>query len=318
MSNKFLNEDDQQLLDDTKAVYDQYAVEKDEPKIEAGWIRAALYFIATILGSIVSGTLLIGIVLAMGYSMDDLASLMGGGDTPIHIFLIAQTLTMILTLLVTWLFMKYINRRPFVEIGFQWKGYQADAAIGFFLGVALISIGFGALILLGQIGIENITLDPVKLLMAFLLMVVVSVNEEVMVRGYIQKNLTDSFGKWWGLIVASIIFSILHGMNPNITAIPLINIMLAGLLLGIYYMHCNNLWFPIMLHLTWNFCQGPIYGFEVSGMDLNALITQKMLGDNVLLSGGEFGFEGSLLATGLIILSILGVHFYYQRKEELA
>jgi hypothetical protein len=58
------------------------------------------------------------------------------------------------------------------------------------------------------------------------------------------------------------------------------------------------------MHLTWNFFQGPIFGFEVSGIESESIINQSVTGSDYI-TGGEFGFEGSLLATALIIVLIL-------------
>ena len=58
------------------------------------------------------------------------------------------------------------------------------------------------------------------------------------------------------------------------------------------------------MHLTWNFFQGPVFGFEVSGIEAESIINQSVSGSD-LLTGGAFGFEGSLLCTFAIVLMIL-------------
>jgi len=81
--------------------------------------------------------------------------------------------------------------------------------------------------------------------------------------------------------------------------------------LGIYYIHKQNLWFPIGIHFTWNLFQGAVLGFEVSGTKTVSMITQNIQG-NELITGGEFGFEASLLATILMIVSIIVIHLKYR------
>ena len=92
--------------------------------------------------------------------------------------------------------------------------------------------------------------------------------------------------------------------TPNINFLATLNLFLAGIVLGIYYIHKSNLWLPIGMHLTWNFFQGPVFGFEVSGIEAESIINQSVSGSD-LLTGGAFGFEGSLLCTFAIVLMIL-------------
>lgn len=88
----------------------------------------------------------------------------------------------------------------------------------------------------------------------------------------------------------------------------------AGILLGISYIFTKNLWFPIALHFSWNFFQGPIFGFQVSGTNSETLISQTING-NELLTGGQFGLEGSIIATVLCSLGILLFWMIYKKQN---
>ena len=70
-----------------------------------------------------------------------------------------------------------------------------------------------------------------------------------------------------------------------------------------------------MLHFSWNFFQGPVFGFEVSGINFGSIITQSVSGHE-LITGGEFGFEGSILASCLTALAIILVHFFYRKERK--
>jgi membrane protease YdiL (CAAX protease family) len=93
----------------------------------------------------------------------------------------------------------------------------------------------------------------------------------------------------------------------------MINIFLAGILLGINYIYTKNLWFAILFHLSWNFIQGPLLGYKVSGVNLPSLLQTSMNGD-LLLTGGDFGFEGSIFDLAITILTILILYLVYERK----
>ena len=117
--------------------------------------------------------------------------------------------------------------------------------------------------------------------------------------------------KYIALLISSILFAMLHLGNENMSLLPFINLFLAGILLGIYYIHKQNLWFSIGMHLTWNFFQGPIFGFEVSGNKTASIVVQEISG-NELITGGEFGSEGSLVATVLMMILIIIIDRKYK------
>ena len=95
--------------------------------------------------------------------------------------------------------------------------------------------------------------------------------------------------------------------------IAFINIFIAGVLLGINYIYTKNLWFAIFFHFSWNFFQGPVLGFQVSGIELPTLLQQNSNG-SILLTGGKFGLEASWLVTIAMSLTVLILYFIFQKK----
>jgi hypothetical protein len=75
----------------------------------------------------------------------------------------------------------------------------------------------------------------------------------------------------------------------------------SGLFLASGYLRTRQLWLPIGLHIGWNFFEGPLFGFAVSGTGPFTLIRQVPTGPE-LLTGGAFGPEA-----GLIVLPALGI-----------
>jgi len=117
------------------------------------------------------------------------------------------------------------------------------------------------------------------------------------------------------LLLSSIIFSLLHLLNPGISVFSLINIVLAGILLGASYLYTRNLAFPLSLHLFWNWIQGPILGFKVSGNDTSTSLLSLQLEENNPLNGGDFGFEGSILSSILIVIFTIIIIFLHEKKK---
>jgi len=143
---------------------------------------------------------------------------------------------------------------------------------------------------------------------------IVAIVEEVLFRGYILRNLMISFNKYIALIISSLLFSAIHGFNPNIDLFGFIDLFLAGILLGISYIFTKNLWFPIALHFSWNLTQ-TFLGFNVSGQDVYSIVEFKIT-ENNLLNGGNFGFEGSIFSIISQIIFTVIIWYYYNKKVQ--
>jgi membrane protease YdiL (CAAX protease family) len=145
------------------------------------------------------------------------------------------------------------------------------------------------------------TLLPVLLSTA----VVPGVLEELLFRGILFRWIEQFAGSWAALLLTSLLFGLAHIFNPNATWFSSFAIaMEAGLLLGGAYMLTRSLWMPIGLHAAWNFTQGFIFDVPVSGIDQDGLV-QAQLSGPVLLSGGTFGLEASVIA--LVIATAAGI-----------
>ena len=134
--------------------------------------------------------------------------------------------------------------------------------------------------------------------------IVPGVMEEILFRGILFRWLEQLAGSWAALILTSLLFGLAHIMNPNATWFSSFAIAVeAGLLLGGAYMLTRSLWMPIGLHAAWNFTQGFIFDVPVSGLDQDGLVEAQLSGP-VLLSGGTFGLEASVIA--LVIAAAAG------------
>ena len=142
----------------------------------------------------------------------------------------------------------------------------------------------------------------------------VALTEEILVRGYFLRNLMVSFNSYLALFISALIFSLMHLSNPNVTPVSLTIIFLSGLVLGLPYVYSKNIWFPVALHFSWNFFQGPIFGFNVSGTTIYKLIETRYKTANYW-NGGEFGFEGSVLAVFFLLSALAVVYFLFRNTK---
>ena len=285
--------------------YKKFNIGQKESLI-SGWGKIVLIIIPYLF--IVGGFQLIGGQIA-GVDMSTIES---RNDSSIQDLIIA-IFNMVGTFLVLWLFMKFVDKEPFVKLGFETKDRLKDVIYGIVIGFVIMAIGFASLIYLEEVFFLKLIFDLKELGIAILLFFIVAVVEEALFRGYVLKNLMQSFNKYVALIVSAIIFSLAHGFNPNIDLFSLLSLFGAGILLGLSYIYTKNLWFPIALHLSWNLFQS-LFGFNVSGLDTYSLV-EFTIPENNILNGGAFGFEGSYLAIIAQLLTISSIGFYYRYRK---
>lgn len=227
--------------------------------------------------------------------------------------LIISFFSLLGTSLVVWLFMKYVEKENFIELGLHTKNRLNEFYIGFLIGAIIMISGFVLLQILDEITFQKTLFDFKELIYSTLLFLAVSITEEVIARGYILRNLMLSFNKYIALIISSSLFSLMHVFNPNIDLFGLVSIFIGGIFFGITYIHTKNIWFPIALHFSWNFFQ-TVLGFNVSGKDLYSVVEFSIKEKN-LWNGGVFGFEGSIFSVIAMTISIAIIFIYYQRNK---
>ncbi len=261
------------------------------------WARILLvilvYIILTIIFQLI-GTVIAGIPLTELDTATDM-------DLTQH--LIVQGFGLIALILTVSFFRRFVDRESIASLGFVKQNRLSEWWHGFVTALVILGMGSFILYLAGLMDFTNFQLDLPTLVLGFLLFTMVSLNEEILIRGYILNNLLKSMGKYWALLISALIFMAFHLFNANLSAVAVVNLLLAGILLGSTYIYTRSLWYPISLHLFWNYLQGSVLGYSVSGEAMESVVKARPMG-NDLISGGAFGFEGSLLCTLLIILAI--------------
>ncbi|MBT7623755.1 MAG: CPBP family intramembrane metalloprotease [Flavobacteriaceae bacterium] len=274
-------------------------------KNHSGWIKSLLSFFLLVVPQFFGGIVL----LLLGYDLSKIDNANIDLNT-----MITLEYSMIISMgIMLWIFMKFIDKQPLIEIGLQTKGRLKEFNYGLIMGLVIMAFAYVSLSLIGEIVFENYTFNLEKIFLSIILFVGVSVFEEVIFRGYMLKNLLESFNPYVALFISSIFFSLIHGSNPNVTTLGLCNIFLAGFFLGASYIFTKNLWFPIALHFSWNFFQS-MFGFKVSGLDSYSII-EFTIPENNMLNGGEFGFESSLLSIIILIIGTFIIWNYFKKNN---
>lgn len=216
---------------------------------------------------------------------------------------------------IFWFFMKFVDQESWKQMGFYTKNRVSDLFTGIGIGLVIMLAGYYLLLILDEIYFKELVFNPVELLIAVLLFVIVAFVEETLLRGYVLRNLMLSFNKYSALLVSSVLFAAMHAFNPNVDFFSLFNIFLAGILLGISYLYTKNLWFPIGLHFGWNLFQS-LFGFNVSGQDFYSIV-EYTITEPTLWNGGNFGFEGSFFSIIFQLITITAIVGYYNRHRNI-
>lgn len=294
-------------------------------KVRSGWKIAAVLGASLGIITVISmfvGILFSGILMASGdiiYGTDPLTvnytergkQLM---DKITLVVMFFQEVIMVFTPVIAW---RFIIKRKLKDMGLTaLKTNYRELISGLLLGAASISIVFAAIVLTGNASVAtwkpNFHIDQLIYLFLFIL---VGFAEEILGRGFIMSVLRQTKSLPAILIISSIIFAVMHSSNSGIGILPYINLALVGALFGYMYLKSCNLWMCIGYHITWNYFQGNVYGFKVSGMDTTGILSTTYQTNN-FLNGGAFGPEGGLFVTAIILLGFLVVRFYYRNTRK--
>ncbi|HZA93946.1 MAG TPA: CPBP family intramembrane glutamic endopeptidase, partial [Gemmatimonadales bacterium] len=132
-----------------------------------------------------------------------------------------------------------------------------------------------------------------------------ALSEEVMFRGIPLVLLAAVIGRGTALVlIAGLIFALFHVLNPDITALGMGNIALAGIFLGLAFYAPGGLWTAFGAHLGWNATLAALDA-PVSGLPFRIPFIDYHAGDPTWLSGGRFGPEGGLLGTAALTAALL-------------
>ena len=219
-----------------------------------------------------------------------------------------QLRSLLPSILAYWLMVRVLERRKVDE--FAPRKAFLHLPSGWLVGMGILLAAAAALAIPGYYSVQGMNPDAPLLAPLLVLGIGAGVGEEIVARGILFRVVEECFGTWFALLFSAALFGLGHIANPNATWWSSLAIAVeAGLLLGMAFAWTRSLWFVIALHAAWNFTQGPILGIAVSGIAVNGLLKSTLQGPP-MLSGGEFGAEGSILT----LVICVAVAFFFTRK----
>lgn len=272
-------------------------------RLRAGWRILAQMVLMTAIG--VAATLLVGLLIPLDASYN------------MPVLLASQLATFVSINASVFLARRFFDRRSLVSLGLQLDRRSAlELLAGFLIAAAMMLLIYfieraaGWLTFQGfawqRISASQAALATLVMLAVF---IIVGWQEELLARGYQLQNIAEGTNLLWGVLLSSLLFALAHGFNPNMSFLSAAGLFLAGLFLAYAYVRTRRLWLPIGLHIGWNFFEGVVLGFPVSGLSMFRLVEQSVNGPEVF-TGGAFGPEAGLVLLPALALGTFLVYYY--------
>ncbi len=286
-----------------KAFFKNIFISSDEPRLRAGW-RLFLHLL-----------IIVPIGMVTGAASKVLFPFWRGG------ILQDQLISLIAITLSVFIARRWLDKRSFTSLGLKVnKKTGLDLLAGIVITFLMMGFIYFIMFSMGWLTFNSFAWDTesassvaLNLLGIFFVFVLVGWNEELLSRGYQLQNLADGINLTWGVIISSAIFGILHLGNPGASWVSTLGIFLAGVFLAYGYIRTGRLWLSIGLHIGWNFFEGVIFGFPVSGLDVFRL-TRITVDGPELWTGGAFGPEAGLVLLPALALGA-GLIYLYGREN---
>ncbi len=133
--------------------------------------------------------------------------------------------------------------------------------------------------------------------------------DEVLMRGMLISGLCLALGgrQVSAVLIAAAVFGMTHMFFAGASPLSVLSNSLGGVAYGLAFVLTGRIWLGAGLHFAWNFVQGPVLGFIVSGHALGTgLFRIDDLGPD-WLTGGAYGPEGGIVGLAMRFAVIAAV-----------
>ena len=238
-----------------------------------------------------------------------------------HYILYYELFSFVFILLLFIFWVKVIEKNSLSTLGFVKKNWLKY--LGWGILISLLQMGVIALVYqvggIGTFELNELSLEPILFILGlFPFWLLQGGTEEVATRGWLLTRIAARTNLPLAIGISSSLFGILHLGNAGVTFLSVLNIILDGVLAGLLLIYTNSIWLVVAQHGTWNYVQGNLLGFQVSGTGADASIFSFTMGSGPdWLTGGEFGAEGSIITTLVLLVSVVIVYRLGERKERV-
>lgn len=238
-----------------------------------------------------------------------------------HYLLYYELFSFVIILFLFIFWVKVIEKNALSSLGFVKRNWLKYLVWG--IMISLVQMGVIALVYqvsgIGSFVLNELSLEPLLFILGlFPFWLLQGGTEEVATRGWLLTRIAARTNLPLAIAISSSLFGILHMGNAGVTFLSVLNIILDGVLAGLLFIYTDSIWLVVAQHGTWNYVQGNLLGFQVSGTGADASIFSFTMGSGPdWLTGGEFGAEGSIITTLVLLVSLVIVYRLGERKERV-
>ena len=236
-----------------------------------------------------------------------------------HYLLYYELFSFVIILFLFIFWVKVIEKNALSSLGFVKRNWLKYLVWGILL--SLLQMGVIALVYqvggIGTFELNELSLEPILFILGLLpFWLLQGGTEEVATRGWLLTRIAARTNLPLAIGISSSLFGILHLGNAGVTFLSVLNIILDGVLAALLLIYTDSIWLVVAQHGTWNYVQGNLLGFQVSGTGADASIFSFTMGSGPdWLTGGAFGAEGSIITTLVLLLSVVIVYLLGERNE---
>lgn len=235
-------------------------------------------------------------------------------------YMIASLFATAVMIILVILFCKLVQKRKPSSLGFVKEGAGVEYLRGAALGFAMFSMAVLICVLTGSVRLSAAqgALAPLPLVLFAAGYMVQGMAEEALCRGYFMVSLGRRYSMDMAVLINAVAFGALHALNPGVSSLAILNIILFGIFASLCFIRTENIWLVGALHSVWNFAQGNIYGIKVSGLKTDCSVLSAVMTEGKdLFHGGAFGLEGGLAVTIVLVAGIAVLCLYQKDKGAL-
>lgn len=236
------------------------------------------------------------------------------GDNAALLRLYWELAPMVMTILVTIVFAKIVERKDRIRIPVFGKVVY-NTVFGIVLGILWIGLVLLIAFKMDILHIEN-RVEVSNLFTWILAIFFNTIMQELMARGYMFSLLRREYNLGIGICITTAVFTLMHGGAFEAGLLAVMNVVTTSILLSLVSVYTNGLWAPILMHFIWN-SVGRMFGIVSLADDYPVMFETKIMGNN-LISGGSVGIEGSIIVLIINCVFIVGLLIYKRFKRRKA